>query len=70
MYIVEIINPETAELAYSPEVFSNQEEAEEYLREACEDTHGLEGIILSVLLEKGVFIDRMILTSAEVVYHT
>lgn len=70
MYIVEIIDPEKAELVYNPEVFSTQKEAEEYLQEVCEDTHGLEGIIVSVLLEKAVFNDRMILTSAEVVYHT
>lgn len=70
MYIVEIINPETAELAYSPEVFSNQEEAEEYLQEACEDTHGLEGVIVSLLLEKSAIDERMILVSADVVYNT
>ncbi|CAD7767803.1 Hypothetical protein DAR_59 [Enterococcus phage dArtagnan] len=70
MYIVEIINPETAELAYSPEVFSNQEEAEEYLQEVCEDTHGLEGIIVSALLEEAVFNNRKILVSADIVHHT
>lgn len=70
MYIVEIINPETAELAYSPEVFSTLKEAEEYLQEACEDTLGLEGVIVSVLLEKAVFNKRMILVSADIVYHT
>lgn len=70
MYIVEIINPETAELAYSPEVFSNQEEAEEYLQEVCEDTHGLEGVIVSVLLEKAIFNNRKILVSADIVHHT
>lgn len=70
MYIVEIIDPEKAELAYSPEVFSYQEEAEEYLKEVCEDRHELEGIIVSVLLEKAVFNDRMILTLADIVYHT
>lgn len=70
MYIVEIIDPEKAELVYNPEVFSDQEEAEEYLQEVCENRHGLEGIIISVLLEKAVFNDRMILTSADIVYHT
>lgn len=70
MYIVEIIDPEKAELYYSPEVFSNQEEAEEYLQEVCEDTLGLEGVIVSVLLEKAVFNKRMILVSADIVYHT
>ena len=70
MYIVEIIDPEKAELVYTSEVFSDQEEAEEYLQEVCEDRHGLEGIIVSVLLEKAVFNDRMILTSADIVYHT
>lgn len=70
MYIVEIIDPGSAELYYNPEVFSTQKEAEEYLQEACEDTHGLEGIIVSVLLEKAVFNDRMILVSADVVNHT
>ena len=70
MYIVEIIDPEKAKLVYRSEVFSNQEEAEEVLKEVCGDTHDLEGIIISVLLEKAVFNDRMILTSAEVVYHT
>lgn len=70
MYIVEIINPEKAELVYNPEVFNTQKEAAEYLQEVCEDTHGLEGIIVSVLLEKSFFNTRMILTSADVVYHT
>lgn len=70
MYIVEIIDPEKAELVYSPEVFSNQDEAEEYLAEVCEDTHGLEGIIVSVLLEKAVFDNRRILVSADIVHHT
>lgn len=70
MYIVEIIDPEKAELVYTSEVFSTQEEAEEYLKEVCEDRHGLAAIIVSVLLEKAVFNNRMILTSAEVVYHT
>lgn len=69
MYIVEIIDPEKAELVYSPKVFSTQNEAEDYLQEVCEDT-GLEGIIVSVLLEKALFNDGMILTSADVVYHT
>lgn len=70
MYIVEIIDPEKAELVYKSEVFSNQEEAEEVLKEVCGDTHDLEGIIISVLLEKAVFNNRMILTSADIVYHT
>lgn len=70
MYIVEIIDPEKAELAYSPEVFSYQEDAEEYLKEVCEDRHGLEGIIVSVLLEEDVFNNRMILVSADIVHHT
>lgn len=70
MYIVEIINPETAELAYSPEVFRDQDDAEEYLREICENEQGLEGVIVSVLLEKAVFNKRMILVSADIVHHT
>ena len=70
MYIVEIIDPEKPELYYNPEVFSTQKEAEEYVHEVCEDMHGLEGIIISVLLEKAVFNNRMILTSADIVYHT
>ena len=70
MYIVEIIDPEKAELVHRSEVFSDQEEAEEYLQEVCEDRHGLEGIIVSVLLEKAIFDGRMILTSAEVIYKT
>ncbi|UUW40506.1 hypothetical protein [Enterococcus phage vB_Efm_LG62] len=70
MYIVEIINPETAELYYSPEVFSTLKEAEDYLQEACEDTLGLEGVIVSVLLEKSAIDERMILVSADVVYNT
>ena len=70
MYIVEIIDPEKAERVYYSEVFKDETEAEEYLKEVCEDIHGLEGIIISVLLEKAVFNDRMILTSADVVYHT
>lgn len=70
MYIVEIIDPEKAELVYTSEVFKDETEAEEYLKEVCEDTHGLEGIIISVLLEKAVFNDRMILTLADIVYHT
>lgn len=69
MYIVEIIDPGSAELVYNPEVFSTQTDAEEYLQEVCEDRHGLEGIILSVLLEKNIY-NRMIMTSADVVYHT
>lgn len=70
MYIVEIIDPEKAELYYNPEVFNTQKEAEEYLQEACEDTHGLEGIIVSVLLEKAVFNNRIILVSADIAHHT
>lgn len=69
MYIVEIIDPEKAKLAYRSEVFSSQEEAEEYLHEVCEDIHGLEGIIISVLLRKNIN-NRVVLTSAEVIYHT
>ena len=70
MYIVEIIDPEKEKLVYRSEVFSTQKEAEEYVQEVCEDTHDLEGIIVSVLLEKAVFNNLMNLTSAEVVYHT
>ena len=70
MYIVEIIDPEKAKLVYRSEVFSDQEEAEECLKEVCGDTHDLEGISVSLLLEKAVFNDRMILTSADIVYHT
>lgn len=70
MYIVEIINPETAGLAYSPAVFSDQDEAEEYLAEVCGDTPGLEGIIVSVLLEKSLGDKRMILVYADIMYHT
>lgn len=43
---------------------------EEYLQEVCEDTLGLEGVIVSVLLEKAVFNKRMILVSADIVHHT
>lgn len=70
MYIVEIIDPEKAELVYTSEVFSTESEAEKYLQEVCEDRHGLEGIIVSVLLEKAIFNNSMILTSADIVYHT
>ena len=70
MYIVEIIDPEKAELYYNPEVFSTLKEAEEYLQEACEDTRGLEGVIVSLLLEKSAIDERMILVSADVVYNT
>ena len=70
MYIVEIIDPEKAELVYNPEVFSTQKEAEDYLQEVCEETHVLEGIIVSVLLEETFFDNRMILVSADIVYHT
>lgn len=70
MYIVEIIDPEKAELIYHSEVFSDQDDAEEYLRETCENRHGLAGVIVSVLLEKAVFNKRMILVSADIVYHT
>lgn len=70
MYIVEIIDPEKAELYYNSEVFSTLKEAEQYLQEACEDTHGLEGVIVSLLLEKSAIDERMILVSADVVYNT
>lgn len=70
MYIVEIIDPEKAELEYCTEVFNSQEEAEDFVQEVCEDRHELEGIIVSVLLEKTVFNKLMNLTSAEVTYHT
>ena len=74
MYIVEIIDPEKAEIYYNPEVFSTLKEAEEYLQEACEDTcglaRGLEGVIVSLLLEKSAIDERMILVSADVVYNT
>lgn len=70
MYIVEIIDPEKAELVYTSKVFSTETEAEEYLQEVCDDRHELEGIIVLVLLEKTVFNDRMILVSADVVNHT
>ena len=70
MYIVEIIDPGSAELYYNPEVFSTESEAEEYLQEVCDNTHGLEGIIVSVLLEKAVFNNKTILVSADIVYHT
>lgn len=69
MYIVEIIDPEKAELVYTSEVFKDETEAEEYLKEVCEDIHGLEGIIISVLLRKDIN-NRAVLTSAEVIYHT
>lgn len=69
MYIVEIIDPEKAELVYNPEVFSTQKEAEDYLKEVWEDT-GLEGIVVSVLLEEAFLNNRMILVSADIVYHT
>ena len=70
MYIVEIIDSEKAELVYNSKVFNDETEAEEYLKEVCEDTQGLEGIIVSVLLEKAVFNDKMILTFADIIYHT
>ena len=70
MYIVEIIDPARAELAYSTEVFSTQAEAEEYLQEACDNTHGLEGVIVSLLLEKSASDERIMISSADVVYHT
>lgn len=70
MYIVEIIDPEKAELIYTSKVFSTETEAEEYLQEVCDDRHELECIIVSALLEKAVFNNRMILTSADIVYHT
>lgn len=69
MYIVEIIDPEKAELVYTSEVFKDETDAEEYLKEVCEDIHGLEGIIISVLLRKDIN-NRAVLTSAEVIYHT
>lgn len=72
MYIVEIIDPEKAELGYRSKFFSTETEAEaeEYLQEVCDDRHELEGIIVSVLLEKAVFNDRMILVSADISHHT
>lgn len=70
MYIVEIINPETSTLAYSPEVFKTQDDAEEYLQEVCEDRHGVGGIIVSILLEKSAYDESMIITSSAIVYHT
>ena len=70
MYIVEIIDPEKAELVYTSKVFSTETEAEECLQEVCDDRHELEGIIVSVLLEKAVFNDRMILVSADISHHT
>lgn len=70
MYIVEIIDPGSAELYYNPEVFSTLREAEEYLREACDDTHGLEGVIVSLLLEKSASDERMMISSADIVNHT
>lgn len=70
MYIVEIIDPEKAELEYCTEVFNSQEEAEDFVQEVCEDRSELEGVIVSILLEKALFDNRMILTSADIVYHT
>ena len=70
MYIVEIIDPEKAELYYNSEVVSTLKEVEEYLQEACEDTHGLEGVVVSLLLEKSAIDESMILVSADVVYNT
>lgn len=69
MYIVELVNPEKAELEFSPEVFDNSEDAEIYLEEMLEDRNDLEGIILSVLLEKNVN-KRMVMTSARITYYT
>lgn len=69
MYIAEIINPEKCELEYNSETFSSQEEAEAYINEVCEDRHGLEGVVISVLIEKK-FSGTNILTRADVVYHT
>lgn len=70
MYIAEIINPNTWELEYSSEVFSTQSEAVAYVNEACEDEHGLEGVVILAMIEKAVFSENNILTRADVVYHT
>lgn len=70
MYIAEIINPETGELEYTSQVFSNQVAAETYVNEACEDRHGLEGVVISIMIEKAIFSGNNVLTSANVVYHT
>lgn len=70
MYIAEIINPEKCELEYNSEIFSSQEEAEAYINEVCEDRHGLEGVVISVLIEKQIISGTSILTRADVVYHT
>lgn len=70
MYIVEIINPETCELEYNSEVFSSQDEAEAYLNEVCGDRSGLEGVIISPLIEKSIFNGNNILTIVDIVYHT
>lgn len=70
MYIAEIINPETRGLEYDSEVFSSQAEAEAYVNEACEDRHGLEGVVILAMIEKAMFNDNNILTRADVVYHT
>ena len=69
MYIAEIINPETLALNTS-EVFNTQAEAEAYVNEACEDRHGLEGVVISIMIEKAIFSGNNILTSANIVYHT
>ena len=70
MYIAEIINPETWELEYASEVFSSQAEAVAYVNEACEDIHGLEGVVILAMIEKSMFSGNNILTRADVVYHT
>lgn len=70
MYIAEIINPETLVLEYTSEVFNTQAEAEAYVNEACEDRHGLEGVVISIMIEKAIFSGNNILTSANIVYHT
>lgn len=70
MYIAEIINPETWELEYGSEVFSSQDEAEAYVNEACEDRHGLEGVVILAMIEKSMLSGNNILTRTTVVYHT
>lgn len=70
MYIAEIINPETWELEYGSEVFSSHAEAVAYVNEACEDRHGLEGVVILAMIEKAMFSGNNILTRADVVYHT
>lgn len=70
MYLVEIINPETKELQYNTEVFTTQEDAENYLYEVCEDTHGLEGIIIALSINKAVLDEKHYLYKAKLLYHT